>query len=324
MKDLATIYFSKTTRQWCLSFLCALFFYAGNAQRLSVTADRTKILLGEQVVLQLKAEDINASVNTLQNWFAIADTGNHISVVKRDIIDTVSVNALTSYIQKITITSFDSGRWQLAPLSLFIKDNVTGRQTKLVSDSLFIDVLPVDVSAMPDYHPIKDIIEVEAKPKYGLYAAIALAVIAVGITTWWLIRRLRQKKTAPVKQAYEGTALEQALKQIKKLQQDDLPAKGQVKLFYATLADICRKYVSAQLGVNAMLYTSDELMVLLVVYLQDEQKRIPFFQLLRLIDVVKFAKYTPSADQHEAAMANATASLQHIDKIIKQTRQHDS
>lgn len=301
-----------------------MLFCISFGQRLSMTADRTKILLGEQVAVQLKAEDINTSVNTLQDWFNIPDTANHITVVKRDKIDTVTVGSLTSYIQTITITSFDSGRWQVAPLSLLLKDNVTGRQSRLVSDSLFIDVLPVDVSGMPDYHPIKDIIEVEAKPKYGLYAAIALAVVAVGITAWWLVRRFKQKKATLAKPVYEGSALEQALQQLKKLQQENLPEKGQVKLFYSTLAEICRKYVTRQMGINAMLYTSDELMILLVVYLQDEQKRVSFFQLLRLIDVVKFAKYIPSAAQHDEALNNTAAALQHIDKMIKQSRQHDS
>lgn len=301
-----------------------MLFCISYGQRLSMTADRTKILLGEQVAVKLKAEDINTSVNTLQDWFNIPDTANHITVVKRDKIDTVTVGSLTSYIQTITITSFDSGRWQVAPLSLLLKDNVTGRQSSLVADSLFIDVLPVDVSGMPDYHPIKDIIEVEAKPKYGLYAAIALAVIAFGITAWWLVRRFKQKKAAPAKPVYEGSALEQALQQLRNLQQENLPEKGQVKLFYSTLAEICRKYVTRQMGINAMLYTSDELMILLVVYLQDEQKRVSFFQLLRLIDVVKFAKYIPAAAQHDEALNNTVAALQHIDKMIKQSSQHDS
>lgn len=304
---------------------CALFFYAGNAQKVSVAADRTKILIGEQVVLQLKAEDINLSNTTLQDWFIVDDdTSKHINIVKKEKIDTVAVNSLTNYIQKVAITSFDSGRWQLGPLAIVIKDNATGTQTTYKTDSLFIDVLPVDVSSMTDYHPIKDIIEAKAKTNYTLYIAIVFSFIIIAILAWLIVKRLNKKKLAPVKPVYEGTALEQALQQLKKLQQENLPAAGQTKMFYEKLSDISRKYFSKQLSVNVAHFTSDELMVTVIVYLQDEQKRTSFFQLLRLIDVVKFAKYIPGAPQNDEAIESAMSSLQHIDKILKQTRQHDS
>ena len=122
----------------------------------------------------------------------------------------------------------------------------------------------------------------------------------------------------------KGTALEYALQQIKELQQQNLPAKGEIKLFYTKLSDICREYFSTQLSIHASQITSDELMVTIIVYLQDEQKRTAFFQLLRLTDAVKFAKYIPDMSQHDNAVQTAIASLQHIDQLIKQTKQHDN
>ena len=65
-------------------------------------------------------------------------------------------------------------------------------------------------------------------------------------------------------------------------------------------------------------------MISIIVYLQDEKKRTSFFQLLRLIDAVKFAKYIPTPSQQEDTIAIAIASLQHIDQQIKQTKQHDN
>ena len=60
------IYRKKIVIKLCMLLTCALFFYAGDAQKISVTADRTKILLGEQIVVQLKAEDINDKTDFLQ------------------------------------------------------------------------------------------------------------------------------------------------------------------------------------------------------------------------------------------------------------------
>jgi hypothetical protein len=307
-------------KKLCMLFACALFFYAGTAQTVSVTADRNKILLGEQITLQLKAEDINTRTSFLENWFALNDSSNHLQVVKKEKIDTIEIRGLTTYLQKVFITSFDSGRWQFAPLTMNVKDKVTGKQTILKTDSIYIEVLPVDVSAMLDYHALKDILDVEAKPDYTLYIIIGGSVIVLLIVIWLFRKMFAKKKLAPPKPVYKGTALEHALQQINELQQQNLPAKNQVKLFYTKLSDICREYFSAQLSIHASQITSDELMITLIVYLQDEKRRTAFYQWLRLTDAVKFAKYIPEAVQNNEAVETAIASLQHIDQLIKQTK----
>lgn len=304
-------------------FTCVLFFYASNAQKVSVATDRNKILLGEQIILQLKAEDINARTSFLQSWFIINDDSSHIQVVKKEPVDTIEVNGLTTYIQKVTITSFDSGRWRVTTPPVILQDRATGKQTPLKTDSLFIEVLPVDVSALQDYHPLKDILEVETKPDYTLYILIAVSVLVLVIVIWLFIKMFAKKKVQPQKMMYKGTALEYALEQIKELQHQNFPAKGQVKLFYTKLSDICREYFRAQILVDASHATSDELMVTLVVYLQDETRRTDFYQLLRLTDAVKFAKYIPDTSQHDEAVQTAITSLQHIDHLIKQSKQND-
>ncbi|CAN5640771.1 BatD family protein [soil metagenome] len=305
-------------------FTCALFYYAVDAQKISVTADRTKILLGEQIVLQLKAEDINDKNDFLQNWFLFNDSSAHIQIVKKEPVDTIEINGLNTYLQKIIITSFDSGRWQITPPPIIIQNRATGSKTVLKADSLFIEVLPVDVSGLMDYHVLKDIIDVEAKPDYLLYILIGTSVIVLAVFIWLYVEPLSKKKTQPVKAVYKGTALEHALKKIKELQQQNPPAKGQMKLFYTELSEICREYFSEQLNIQASHITSDELMVAIIVYLQDEKRRTAFFQLLRLIDAVKFAKYLPAEVHHDEAVTTATASLQHIDQLIKQSKQHDN
>src|SRR5215831_7443786 len=123
-----------------------LFFICAKAQIATATLDRNKILIGEQVTLQLKAEDINTRMSFLQDWFNIPDTTSHFEVVKRDPVDTVEVAGFTTYMQKITVTSFDSGKWKLPPQRLILQDRATGKQTLLQTDSVVLEVLPVDVS----------------------------------------------------------------------------------------------------------------------------------------------------------------------------------
>ncbi len=299
-----------------------LFVCYAHAQKVSASIDRNKILIGEQVILQIKVEDFNPRTTFLQHWFNVSDSTTHIQVVKREPVDTIDVGGLTTYMQKLTLTSFDSGNWKLDPMRVIMQERATGKQTTLQTDSLFFEVLPIDVSGMQGYHDIKDILDVEAKPDYTLYVAIAASLIILAILIWLLTKRKDRKKEEPVKPAYKGTALEHALQNIKDLEQENLPAKGQVKLFYAKLSDICKNYFRDRLQVRSTQSTSDELMVLLSVYLQNEKDRTQFYQLLRLADAVKFAKYIPDKEQNSEAVKTAITSLQHIDVLTRSTTQH--
>jgi hypothetical protein len=301
-------------------FLFFVFFAC--AQQVSASIDRNKILIGEQVTLQIKVENFNARTAFLQNWFYPSDTTTHIQVVKSGSVDTIDVGGLTTYMQKIILTSFDSGNWKLDPMRVTIQERATGKKTVLQTDSIFLEVLPVDVSNIQSYHDIKDILAVEPKPDYTLYIAIAVSLIILAILVYLLAKRKRSKKEEAPAHVYKGTPLEHALQKIKELEQENLPAKEQVKLFYTKLSYICKSYFAEQLQVRSTQSTSDELIVMLSVYLQNEKNRTQFYQLLRLADAVKFAKYIPATQQNNEAVKTAVTSLQHIDALIKHTTQH--
>lgn len=302
----------------CLCFaLCSLY---ATAQTASASYDRNKILIGEQVTLTLKAEDINTRTSFLQNWFTLPDSNTHVQVIKTENIDTTDVNGFTIFSQKITITSFDSGIWRMAPMKLVLQDRTTGAQTILKTDSLVLQVLPVDVSDMKDYHPVKDILAVEVNPDYTWYYIIGAALIVVVVTIIILNNYFKKKKTATPTISYKETALENALQQLRELEQQQLPEKGSFKLFFSKITEICRSYFDEQMNVNASHLTTDELMLTLIVYLQDEKKRTAFYQLLRLADAAKFAKYSPSVPQCAEAMQTAITSLKHIDQMIQMAK----
>ncbi len=298
-----------------------LCFFSAYSQSVSAATDCNKILLGEQVTLQLKAEGINTRTSSLQNWFNIYDSSGHIQIVKKESIDTVELNGLTTYLQKVTITSFDSGKWKLDPMQIILQDRVTGKKNRLQTGIVPVEVLPVDVSDLQNYHDIKDIIDVTAEPDYLWYIAIIVTVIILSILTWLFIKRKKNKKHNPSKITYKGTALENALQQIKQLQRESLTSKGQVKLFYTKLSDIARNYFNEQLQIRSSQSTSDELMVLLSVYLQNEPDKTNFYQLLRLSDAVKFAKYNPVEEQNSYAVQTTITSLQHIDVLVQGMKQ---
>jgi len=305
-------------------FLCLLFCnYASYAQKIVASFDRDKIVIGEQVTLQLKVVDVNPRTSFLPGWFQFPDSLNHLSIIRKDSVDTLDLGGYTTYIQHLTITSFDSGKWAVPLHPIVIQDKETGKQTIIKADSIFLQVLPVDVSNLKDYHDIKEIIDVPVKTDYTLIIAAAASVIVVVILIILILKR--KKRPAPVvKKAPKSNRppLEEAMYQLRELEKEGLPAKGQTKLFYEKLDDICREYFETRMNVNISQFTSDELLPVVAVYLQDKKAREDYRQVLQLIDAAKFAKYVPGNQENTEALQLAAATLQHIDTQVQITTQH--
>lgn len=290
-----------------------------NAQKITAITDRNKILIGEQVELVVKAEELNARTSELQSWFNISDSSGHVQVLKHNPIDTVELNGFTTYIQKITLTSFDSGRWVLPPIKLSLEDKATHKISVITTDSIVLTVIPVDVAGLRDYHDIKEIETVEVQPNYVLYAAIVLSVIGL-IVLFWLLFRKKKKAPQATRVVYKEAALATALKKIRNLNAQQLTEQGKMKLYYTGLTDICREYFLEQLQVYSAQLTSDEIMLKLSTYFQQQRKKTEFYQLLRLADAVKFAKYQPSPGENSAAANIAAESLKYIDGIAQEVK----
>jgi hypothetical protein len=176
------------------------------SQSASAALDRDKILLGEQVTLQFNLNNLNPLTTYVSIWPAPGDTMNHVEIVKRNDIDTVNVNGLNSYEQKFILTGFDSGRWQLGPFNFVLQDKTTGKQINLSTQPLYLTVLPVDVSSLNDYHPIKDVIEVTTT--FNWLPVIIVATLLIAGVVIFIMLKKRKKRPAPEpKIVLKGTPL---------------------------------------------------------------------------------------------------------------------
>ncbi len=299
----------------CMLFLVIgvfLLFSSATAQQVSATIDRDKILLGEQITLQLKVTGIHNRDNPVAAWFNLPDTINHLEVVKRLPIDTLDVDGSTTYFQNIVITSFDSGAWTLPAMQLKLVNN----NTVLTTTAFTIEVLPVDVSNLQQYHEMKDIIAVEVKTDWLRIFIFAVVLVAMALFIYYLTKR---KKTKPAARqpAVIRSLFEETIARLEALGKETLPAT----VFYARLDAICRNYLQEQLHIRALHLTQDELTQQLNVYLQQPDERTAFYQLLRLMNAVKFAKYAPPAAQQAESINTAKATVQYIHYQLQRTTQ---
>jgi hypothetical protein len=140
--------------------------------------------------------------------------------------------------------------------------------------------------------------------------AAALALVAWGVV--WFIRRQRRPKpvvatTGPEKPLHVRTliALEETEK--KKLWQ-----QGLVKDYHSAVTDILRGYIEERFQVPALESTTDDLLGILRMSSMNAGQREQLANVLRMADMVKFAKWTPLPTENEQLMAGAV-------KLVQQT-----
>ena len=312
------------THLWRFSVLLLLLVTGSlpricRAQQAVVTLDRDQIVLGEQVTLQLKVENLTDQAQSLHSWFKVEDTAGHIQVVKQGKMDTISVDGQTTYMQKLTITSFDSGSWQIPVIEPVVSD-INHQQYALTTRPVSLQVLPVDVSQLKDYHPLKEILPVNYTDYTWLYIVAAILVVALLIVLliWWLRKRKNKPKTQ--RPVIKGPPLTWALGQIDQLEKEGLVEAGKYKEFYTRLLDICRAYFDQRLATHAFQATSREMVLSLQNYLVRHQERLDLESFTSLSDYVKFAEHSPEVEKTKEAKQTARRTLQSIEKQILETQ----
>jgi len=291
------------------------------SQSASAALDRDKILLGEQVTLQFNLNNLNPLTTYVSTWPAPGDTMNHVEIVKRNDIDTVNVNGLNSYEQKFTLTGFDSGRWQLGPFNFVLQDKTTGKQINLSTQPLYLTVLPVDVSSLNDYHPIKDVIEVNTTFNWLPVIIVATLLIA-GVVIFIVLKKRKKRPTPEPEIVLKGTPFERAVEKLRELQDQPLNSVAEKRKFHSDVDIICRQYFEEMLHVKALQATTSELFSRMNVYMQDQHLRSKMRQLFDLHASVKFAKYMPDAEESRAALKETIACLGSIEGYVQQSTQN--
>ncbi|UPK70107.1 hypothetical protein [Chitinophaga filiformis] len=291
---------------------CFLAPFIASAQQVDVKAqaDTDRIRLGEQVKLHLSASMPPQGMNVV--FPQIPDSFGHFEVVRRSPLDTTAQGNTKLLGQTIVLTSFDSGRWDIPALRF---DLVSGGS---ITDSAFtgplsIDVNTVDVDTTKAFKPIKGVRTVGwSFWDYWLYFAIGITVALVGVGLFVYFRS-RPKKAAPVPVAVVVPPYEIALQQLQQLKSEKVWQQGDIKQYYTRLTDILRTYFEQQFNIPALEQTSEELLQHIKPVTILNQQRDKLRGLLSLADLAKFAKMTPSPEEHEGAM-------QHAQEIVEWTK----
>jgi hypothetical protein len=298
----------KNMRARLLIFFIAIIFLhlqvAAQQPLVSASADRNRIFLGEQFTMTLLVE---VGLNDRPVVFPVLpDTLNHLEVIKRKAVDSVRSGDRLRYTQEIVLTGFDSGMWSIPPQVVKVKgkDYRTG--------ILRVAVMNVPLSG-EGYNDIKDIIPVTDGGfnwKKWLLVLATVLVVFFAVRYWW-----NQRRSAPpaIPQVSRSTAFEEAMANLKKIQQEKANEKGEIKAYYSSIYDVFRTYLTRVSGKPFMQYTTDEILMGSKNMLPPD-KFSSTAEVMRITDAVKFAKYQSDLNESVNSLERVRSGIEEINR----------
>ncbi len=282
------------------------------------TLDKKEIKIGEQTKLNLKLLYREGSQKSVVNWPVLKDSLAYgiekISgdSIKNNLVDRNSV--LYEQTQAFTITSFDSGVYQI-PAIRFIVDQDTVYSQPL---ELRVQTVPVDTTL-----PIKDIKTIAEvppppplPPDYSLWYWIGggLCVLTLlGFIIYRAFKKYKNRQQVPIVPARVLLPHEQALEALQRMRVERPWEKGDLKTYHTQLAEILREYVALRWHVNALEQTTYELVHTLRRLKADESQVLYLQRVLRVADMVKFAKEIPTKEENEVSL---NLAIQFVERTI--------
>lgn len=276
--------------------------------------DTQAIRIGEQTRLKLSVNyrvDRGAPVDIV--WPAITgDTiTRHIEVLEDSGVDTV-VNPNDPYrfqqMRQLRITSFDSGYWAIPPFRFVVNGDT------VESNALLLGVETVDVDTSQAFRDIKEIYELPfgwmdwLREHWPWFAGGAALLAAVLLVLRYLKQRRRKPRTVP--EAPPKPLHERVLEALAAIERKQLWQQGLAKQYHSEVTDLLRTYVEERYGVPALERTTDDLVAELNASAMGREPRELLANLLRLADLVKFAKYAALPAENEQLMAGAVRFVQ--------------
>jgi hypothetical protein len=215
-----------------------------------------------------------------------------LEVIQSYPIDTVKKDDRYELIKKYGLTQFDSGKYTIPSIKIFINSKL------YMTDSLLVEVANVEVDTLKQkMYDIKDITPVKSSlGNWWKYLLILALIIGTGTLVYWFVKKKQKKK---IEEEVYRTPIEKATSLLNSLEKKELWQKGEVKAYYSELTDIARNYIEEAIEIPAMESTTSELMLGLRAASVRKKMKVSqetienLERVLKQADLVKFAKSKP-------------------------------
>lgn len=302
----------------CISLIPYLSYAQKSTARVSI--EPYEIAIGQQAVISLQV--IAPKGRNIVTPVYPDSLVSGIEVLGMPKPDTTYAHEVMTITQKYVVTSFDSALYHIPYIPVIdgqdtIKSNELG--LKVITPPLsevtnaYLDHLKANpndsiVFDKLGVHDIKGILQ----PPFvwqdylvyilgGLFILLIIGAIVLGIYMY----KQKKKKGYFFKPEVIKPPHIIALSALDHVKVEKLWQQGREKEYYTEITDILRKYIEDRYHVNAFEKTSDEILSIINNFTESDSSYDSLKQILKLSDLVKFAKYKPYPDENDLSLVNA-------------------
>lgn len=258
---------------------------ASPADRIELSADRSKVQIGERVIVKLRtigSPDVKAIIKPL----VISDSAR---IIRSFPFDTTFAGKERIVEMKTEITSFDGMKLTIMPQVVVLEKPGFKDLFITKSNSMLVEFVEVKVdTALPPktYYGKLDKPSIFSSKGTSIYYYLAIIIVIASVGVFiWLRRRKQLESTENIQ-----INLTNRLKQLKKGRINGIE---DLKLKYAALSQIFNEVVASIVGAeHSELLTNDTVKRLEGVMANEDFKTISLTK--RRIELVQFASKTPA------------------------------
>ncbi|MBL7923006.1 MAG: hypothetical protein JNL88_02290 [Bacteroidia bacterium] len=301
-----------------LAFLLSNFNLKAQEVVARLSADTTKMLIGQPLRIDLQLSQAR-SVDV--SWPIIIDSMGSFEILEMLPVDTLPVDdpQLLLRSQSFVVSAYDSGVFTIPEITFRYKLPGQDKLQEVLTDPLSIQVFTVPVDTTADIRDIRPIEAAPFDPRWifwiilGYHALLLITALVI----WWIRRRKMEQpvpQTGPVVLTPPHLT---ALEALSALEEEKVWQQGHIKLYFTRLTDILRVYMDKRWMVGALELTSDEILGHGFLATVNPGNREELERILRLADLVKFARMQALGTECEWVMQLArkfvkeTALLEH-------------
>ncbi len=269
----------------------------------SARLDSSQIQIGEQTKLHFEVLQPAKSKVIMPIFRDTIVSG--VEVVKALKPDTIHLeNGRIKISQDYLITAFDSGYYTIPSIRFALGQQIA--ETNPIA--LSVNTVKVDVKK-DDIKDIKSVMDAPFSWK-ELFKWIGLvlgALLIVALIVYLLMKYVFKKDITiiPAKEEIKLPPHVVAIGKLEKIKTEKLWQTGHIKEFYIQLTDVIREYMQNRFGISALEMTSDEILRAINSVPEAKLVRDNLYQVLKLSDLVKFAKFVPLQNENDLSLVNA-------------------
>lgn len=279
---------------------------------------------GFSVVMRLTGGSVGVSDLLIMEIESVSEQGYDVEMSSvSDALDELEIRDWRSFDDRLgeNDSIVRTRRYRLEPLvpgaASIGELTVEFEQDGEVAETIITEAVEVEVTSLLEelgtdlvIEDIEDVVSVRANMVMWWVGGGCVVLVAAGVVLWKLLRSEREAEIARIFRPAHAIAYDI----LRRLKEDKLVEAGRIKEFYERLSDCLRHYIEHRFSLRAPERTTEEFLA----ELKNEEAlsseyRGDLKRFLEHCDLVKFARFDPTAEQIEE-------TLQMVQEFVEKTR----